>query len=74
VRVSIYRDGCVICSACWNLCPGYFEQHPEDRKSQVQEAYRIGGVPGEGDVPPEMECCLQEASCCCPVQVIVLTE
>ena len=72
MRVSIYRDGCVICSACWNLCPEYFLQHPEDRKSQVQESYRIGGTPGEGKVPPEMECCLREAACCCPVQVIVL--
>ena len=72
MRVSIYRDGCVICSACWNLCPEYLEQHPEDRKSQVREAYRIGGAPGEGEMSPDMECCLREAACCCPVQVIVL--
>ncbi|MBS1194534.1 MAG: ferredoxin [Methanomicrobiales archaeon] len=72
MRVSIYRDGCVICSACWNLCPEYLEQHPEDRKSQVREANRIGGAPGEGEVPSEMECCLREAACCCPVQAIVL--
>jgi len=74
VRISIYRDGCIICSACWNLCPEFFEQHPEDRKSQVVEAYRIRGAAGEGEVPGEMECCIREAACCCPVQVIVLIE
>jgi ferredoxin len=74
VRVSVYRDGCIICSACWNLCPEFFEQHPADRKSQVGKAHRIRGAAGEGEVPGEMECCIREAACCCPVQAIVLIE
>jgi len=74
VRASMYRDGCISCAACWILCPEFFEQDPEDKKSRVVEAYRIQGEAGEGVVPGEMDCCIREAACCCTVQVIVLNE
>jgi ferredoxin len=70
VRVVIDRGGCVSCGTCWDICPSFFEQNPDDSFSQVIAGYRISDKPGEGEVPPDLEGCVIDASETCPVQVI----
>jgi ferredoxin len=70
VRVVIDRVGCVSCGSCWDICPSFFEQNPDDSFSQVIAGYRNGDKPGEGEAPPELEKCVIDASETCPVQII----
>lgn len=69
-RVTIDRDGCISCAACWLACPEVFEQNPDDDLNQVAEQYRANGNLGEGTVPGELDGCVKEASDVCPVEVI----
>ena len=48
MKVSIDRGTCVSCGSCWDTCPGFFEQNPDDTFSQVIEKYRLDGKIGEG--------------------------
>ncbi len=68
-KVKIDRKGCVSCGACWTTCPDFFEESPDDGRSQVKAAYR-GEKPGEGMVPEDKEECVRSAAEGCPVQVI----
>jgi ferredoxin len=49
MKVKIDRKGCISCAACWTTCPDFFEESPDDGKSQVAAAYRIEDKPGEGN-------------------------
>lgn len=40
IEVVIDRDDCTSCSACWERCPDFFEQNPDDEFSQIVEKYR----------------------------------
>ncbi len=68
--MKIDREGCISCGACWTSCPEFFEENPDDGKSQVKAAHRQEKGPGEGTVPKELEDCVQSAAEGCPVQVI----
>lgn len=72
VKVTIDREGCISCEACWLLCPDFFEQNPNDELSQVTEPYRLGDDPAEGDAPASQEDCVREAADQCPVTVIFI--
>ncbi|WP_301662578.1 ferredoxin [Methanoculleus frigidifontis] len=74
VKVTIDREECISCEACWLLCPEFFEQNPEDEKSQVVEEFRTGGDPAEGDAPEGSEACVREAADECPVTVIFVED
>lgn len=69
VKVTIGRDGCISCGACWTNCPEFFEENPDDNFSQVVEKYRAGGL-GEGEAPDDLVDCVMQAADNCPVQVI----
>ncbi len=68
--VHIDRDGCISCGICWNTCPDFFEENPDDNRSQVVEAHRTSGEPADGMAPPQLQDCVQEAADGCPVTVI----
>jgi len=68
-KVVIDREGCISCRSCWELCPNFFEQNPDDNFSQIVETYRKGGL-GEGEAPDALIDCVIKASDNCPVEVI----
>ncbi|KCZ73443.1 ferredoxin [Candidatus Methanoperedens nitroreducens] len=70
LKVSIDRDGCISCGNCWTTCPEFFEQNPDDDRSQVIEEYRTEGNMGEGEAPENLEDLVRRAADLCPVQVI----
>jgi len=61
---------CVSCGSCYEVCPGLFEQDPDDSFSRIIEKYRNNGNIAEGSPPDELEACAQEAADLCPVQII----
>ena len=69
-QVTIDRDKCISCAACWEMCPEFFEENPDDGFSQVIEQYRVGDAPGEGEAPRELEDCVTDAADGCPVEII----
>ncbi|WP_342811971.1 ferredoxin [Candidatus Hadarchaeum sp.] len=73
LRVSIDRDNCIGCGACWVSCPDVFEQNQADGHSQVVGQYRAGDSLSEGKIPETLEGCAKSAEEACPVQVIRLT-
>jgi len=74
MKVIIDRSTCVSCGSCWDICPEFFEQNPDDSFSQVIEKYRSDGNIAEGIPVGESEACIQEAADSCPVQIISITE
>jgi ferredoxin len=70
MHVKIDREGCVSCGTCWDTCPTFFEQNPDDSFSQVVGQFRSGGILAEGSVPEDLEACVTEAADLCPVTVI----
>ena len=70
MKVSIERETCVSCGSCWETCPGFFEQNPDDSFSQVIERYRLDGKIGEGQPTQDLEVCVRDAADLCPVQII----
>jgi ferredoxin len=70
MKVTIDRDGCISCEACWTTCPDFFEENPDDGKSQVMAAFRSEGKLEAGTVPQDKEECISMAAEGCPVQVI----
>jgi len=71
MKVRIDRDDCTSCASCWSVCPGLFEENPEDHFSQVTGPNRSGSN-AEGTVPEDLEGCAAEAADACPVQIIHL--
>ncbi len=68
-KVVIDREGCISCGTCWEDCPDFFEENPDDNLSQVVEKYRTGGL-GEGEAPDDLLDCVIKASDACPAEVI----
>jgi ferredoxin len=74
MKARIDRANCTSCGTCWDTCPAYFEENPDDHFSQVVEKFRLGDNRGEGTVSKDMEACVTEAADLCPVQIITLEE
>jgi ferredoxin len=74
LKVTIDREDCTSCGACWDTCPEFFEQNPDDNFSQVVEEYRTGGNPGEGEAPEDLGESVREAAEACPVEIIHVEE
>jgi len=72
--VSVDRDACISCAACWLLCPGVFIREKRDEKSSIQPRLRSGDRLGEGTVPTDLEGYAAEAAQACPVHVITLLD
>ncbi|ACL17569.1 ferredoxin [Methanosphaerula palustris] len=70
--VSINRDACISCAACWLLCPGIFTEEKGDMKSSIQPSCQIDGLLAEGTVPSNQDVYAAEAADACPVHVITI--
>lgn len=74
MNVIIDRANCTSCSTCWETCPDFFEENPDDAFSQVKEKFRLNGNIAEGSVPQDLEACVTGAADSCPVQIISIEE
>ena len=74
MKVTIERDSCVSCGQCWDACPNFFEQSPDDSFSQVIEEFRTGGDKGSGMPAKDDEACCRDAADLCPVTIIHVEE
>lgn len=70
MRVTIDRDQCISCGACYSECPQVFEENGDDSWSQITEPYRAAGAIDAGEVPPDLETCAKNAADACPVSII----
>jgi ferredoxin len=70
MKVTIDRDQCIACGACYDKCPSVFEENSEDTWSQITVPYRVNGDLGLGEVPSELEPCAREGEAVCPVSII----
>lgn len=74
MKVTIDREDCISCGACYEDCPEFFEENPDDTWSQVIEAYRIGDKLEEGEAPENLRNCVTQAAEGCPVDIIHVEE
>lgn len=69
-KVTIDRDECISCGACWSACPEVFEENSDDGLTQVVTKYQVGGDPGVGEIPADLVDCANDAADSCPVEII----
>jgi ferredoxin len=74
MKVTIDRDECTSCGTCWETCPSFFEENPDDSFSQVLEKFRSAGNIADGSPPSDLEACVRDAADLCPVQIITVVE
>jgi ferredoxin len=74
MRVTIDREECIECGACYADCPEVFEESSEDFFSQITEEYRVDDDLGVGEVPDDLEECVEDAAYGCPVEIIHVGE
>jgi ferredoxin len=74
MKVNVDREECIACGACWEDCPKVFEEAETDGLTQIAEAYRVKGELGVGQVPGELQACVQTAADGCPVEIIHVEE
>ncbi|MFA5268843.1 MAG: ferredoxin [Methanoregula sp.] len=72
MKASIDRSNCTSCGTCWETCPDFFEENPDDHFSQVIEKFRPSGKIAEGSVPDDLKACVTDAADLCPVSIISL--
>ena len=72
--VKIDRSTCVSCGSCWDTCPGFFEQDPDDSFSRVIKEFQAGDNVAEGKPPEDLQSCARDAADLCPVQIISISE
>ncbi len=70
MKVTIDRDDCISCAACWQECPEVFAESPDDGFSMVVESYRTSDDLGSGEIPPGLGDCAHRAEDGCPVEII----
>jgi len=74
MKVTIERETCVSCGNCWDSCPGFFEESPDDGFSQVAEKFRTSKAVGEGTPPADQDECVKGAADLCPVTIIKIED
>jgi ferredoxin len=72
MKVTIDRNECTSCGTCWETCPAFFEENPDDHFSRVIEKFRLNGDSAEGTATEDMETCVTDAADLCPVSIITL--
>lgn len=73
-QVRIDRDECTSCGVCWDACPEFFEENPDDGFTQVIGQYRVNDDLGLGEAPADLEDCITDAADGCPVEIIHVEE
>jgi len=70
MRITIDRDQCISCGACYQECPKIYEENTDDNWTQIAEAYRVDGSIAVGEVPADIEACAKAGAEVCPVSII----
>ncbi len=70
IKVTIDREDCISCGACWAACADIFEEDPDDNYSRIVAKYQVAGDRATGDIPAELEKCAKDAADGCPVTII----
>jgi len=70
MKIHIERSDCTSCGTCWDTCPEFFEENPDDAFSQVIEKFRLNGDIAQGTPPEDLEACARDAADLCPVSII----
>lgn len=74
IRVTVARDECIACGACYEECPEVFEEDPQDGLSRIVNAFRVNGDPAAGQVTDDLADCVRAAADGCPVEAIQVEE
>jgi len=74
MKVTIEREECISCGACYADCPEVFEENEDDFFSQIVEEYRVDDELGVGEVPEDLGDCVEDAIYGCAVEVIQIEE
>lgn len=61
MKAIIYRDGCIGCSLCAQVCPSVFEISDDGKASVIVDM-----------IPSDSKNCVKEAEESCPVSVITI--
>jgi ferredoxin len=72
MKVTVDREECIACGACYEDCPEVFEEDPEDGLSRIVSAYRVGDNPAVGQVSADLVDCVRTAADGCPVEAILV--
>ncbi len=70
VKVTIDRDECISCGACWSSCPEVYAECDDDGLTMVAEEYQVDGDLGTGEIPDDLEDCAVDGADSCPVEII----
>lgn len=74
MKASIDRSNCTSCGTCWETCPDFFEENPDDHFSQVTGKFRSAGKIAEGIAPDDLKGCVTDAADLCPVSIISVSD
>ncbi len=74
MRVTIDRDECTSCAACWEEYPEIFEENEDDGMAQIVAKFRVSAAPGKGEVPDGLVETAKSAADECPAEVIHVEE
>ncbi len=74
MRVTIDREECIECGTCYADCPEVFEENPDDFLAEIREEYRVDDDVAVGEVPEDLEDCVEDAAYGCPVEIIHVGE
>jgi ferredoxin len=74
MKVVIDRSDCTSCGTCYDTCPEFFEEDPDDSFSRIIEKYRLNGDKSQGTPPADAEGCVRDAADLCPAQIIRIEE
>ncbi len=70
MRVTIDREQCISCGACYAECPDVYEENGDDSWSRITAPYRVDGNIAAGEVPNDLEACARSGAEVCPVSII----
>ena len=75
MRVTIDREECTSCAACWEEYPEIFEEDEEDGTARIVAKLRTtSGNSGMGEVPADLDDAARAAAEECPAEVIHVEE
>lgn len=70
MKVTVDRDQCISCGACYAECAALFEENGDDAWTQITPPYRVDGNIAVGEIPAELESCARAGADVCPVSII----
>jgi ferredoxin len=74
LKVTVNRDECISCGACWSDAPEFFVEAEDDGLTEIAAAYRVGGDRSKGEAPEDMADGVRDAADDCPVEIIEIEE